>query len=101
MISMHNARAKRSVGRTLSGMLGTTLGILAAGAVGLSSLSLSAAAPRALAAAPASTPSERVTLDEWSRLVWMNASAGNREIVFKLLEALPREAPTPGVADLR
>ena len=93
---MHNTRAKRSVGRILSGVIGGAFGILAAGSIGLTSLS-----PTAAAAAPAPAASERVSLDEWSRLVWMNASAGNREIVFKLLEALPKEAPNQSVADLR
>lgn len=52
-------------------------------------------------ASAAPQASERVTLDEWSRLVWMNASAGNKDIVFKLLGALPKDAPSPSVVDLR
>lgn len=91
---MHNARSKRRVGQGLFQGVGRSLGMLAAAVIGLSSL-----APVALGAAPAGN--ERVTLDEWSRLVWMNASAGNKDIVFKLLEALPKNAPSANVADLR
>lgn len=93
---MHNARAKRSVRSGPLGILGGALGVIAAATICLSSFTPVAGA----AQGPAQT-SERVTLDEWSRLVWMNASAGNKDIVFKLLDALPREAPTPGVAALR
>ncbi|MGP1309247.1 MAG: S41 family peptidase [Phycisphaerales bacterium] len=89
---MHTARVNRSVTSGLRGRVLGTLGVLAAGLIGLSSATAQAAAPAS---------NERVTLDEWSRLVWMNASAGNKDIVFKLLEALPKDAPSPSVADLR
>lgn len=88
---MHNARAKRSIGKRSFWTVAGALGMFAAAVLGHT--------PTAASAAPQT--SERVTLDEWSRLVWMNASAGNKDIVFKLLGALPKDAPSPSVVDLR
>jgi carboxyl-terminal processing protease len=88
---MHNARAKRSIGKRSFWTVAGVLGMFAAAVLGHTP-TVASAAPQA---------SERVTLDEWSRLVWMNASAGNKDIVFKLLGALPKDAPSPSVVDLR
>lgn len=81
---MMHGRNERSVRTTL---LRRTLGVVASVALATGAL-----------AAP---PTERVSVDEWSRLVWMNAEAGRTEVVFKLLEALPKDHASVAVSSLR
>lgn len=77
--------------RSVNGRIGRALGLLAA-----ASLTLGIAQR-----ATAQSSTERVSVDEWSRLVWMNAEAGKSEVVFKLLEALPRNHASTAVTSLR
>ncbi|MBX3351375.1 MAG: PDZ domain-containing protein [Phycisphaeraceae bacterium] len=77
--------------RSVNGRIGRALGLLAA-----ASLTLGIAQQ-----ATAQSSTERVSVDEWSRLVWMNAEAGKSEVVFKLLEALPRNHASTAVTSLR
>lgn len=63
-----------------------------------------AAAAIVLCAAPATivaAPTESVSLAEWSRLVWSNASLGNDRVVFNLLRHLPENHDDAAVRDLR
>ncbi|TVQ61326.1 MAG: S41 family peptidase [Phycisphaerales bacterium] len=56
---------------------------------------------------PASTnagrvsPTESVSVAEWSKLVWNSASTGNDRLVFNLLERLPENHDDASVRDLR
>jgi carboxyl-terminal processing protease len=42
-----------------------------------------------------------VSLDEWSKMVWLNAQAGETDLAFELIKRLPEEHVNPAVRSLR